>query len=394
MSRPIDAEWAVRALRAAQEIADAIGGAVELDRVLELIVERGAALVEARSVLILLREGDQLVLAASSCHATAALGRGLPIQRSIAGRVLRGGQPRLVAGVEGVVEPVGTELGVPGARAVLLIPMFHRDTGIGVLAAVDGLAAEGSFRPADEQLLRTFAACASNAVAIKRRAAAPRLHATIGAAEAERRRWARDLHDQTLQALGALRLLLSSAARRGDPEGNVAAIRQALEDLEAETENLRGIITDLRPSMLDDLGLKPALEALIERRREAGIQIDCEIQVPGRAVGGAAADQELSTTVYRLVQESVTNVVKHARASTCRVTVDSDSEEIRVEVVDDGRGYDTSAQPSGFGLAGMRERVYLAGGTLEVDSSDRGTAVRARLPLDGFGSVAPGLRRT
>jgi len=394
-SRRIDAERALRAMQAAQDIADAIGSVAELERVLELIVKRGRALVEAQSVLILLREGDDLVVATSAGHAAGAVGRRLPISGSIAGKVLELGQPQRIARDD--VEPVTTELGVPSARSVLLVPMLHRAAGIGVLVAVDRGSDGDSFGLADEQLLRTFAASASNAVAIKRSVEADRLRATIAAAEAERRRWARDLHDQTLQSLGALRMLLSGAARRGEAEGNAWAIQQAVQDIETEIDALRGIITDLRPSMLDDLGLAPALEALIERQRESGLEIESAIALPefasvgpggpgqtggpGPTGGPDGLEPELSTAIYRLVQESLTNVVKHACARTCRVSVHPDRDQIYVAVSDDGRGYDTKARPSGFGLAGIRERIYLVGGTIDFESSELGTTVRARLPL-------------
>jgi signal transduction histidine kinase len=209
---------------------------------------------------------------------------------------------------------------------------------------------------------------------IRRSVEADRLRSAITAADAERARWARELHDETLQALGGLRVLLASALRRGN-EAREQAIRQAMEDIELETDNLRGIITDLRPSLLDDLGLLPAIEALLERRRRAGLDIESEIRF---AQGDL--DSALETTVYRLLQEALTNVAKHANASTARVRVAAQDGQVIVEVQDDGSGFDPEAQVSGFGLAGMRERVYLAGGQLEVNSGEAGTLVRARLP--------------
>jgi signal transduction histidine kinase len=388
----LEAEHAVRSLRAAQDIADAIGSVAELDRVLELIVKRGRGLVEAQSVLILLRQGDYLVVAASAGQVESALGRRIPIRGSTSGQVLLQGQPQRIADLTSHSGLAASELGVTTARTALIVPMFHRSAGIGVLAAFDRGDDGDSFQLDDEQLLRTFAASAANAVAIKRSVDADRLHATIAAAEAERRRWARDLHDQTLQSLGALQLLLSTAARRGDPESHERAIRQAIDDLEVETENLRGIITDLRPSLLDDLGLMPALEALIDRRRETGLRIEAELAVPSANHGGPELEPELATTVYRLVQESLTNVIKHARARTCRVVLKLVEHELFVEVSDDGMGYDASRRTPGFGLPGMRERVYLAGGKLELESGNGGTVVRAYLPIDGSGAIRPPMR--
>jgi signal transduction histidine kinase len=262
----------------------------------------------------------------------------------------------------------------------MIVPMVHSGTAVGVLVAFDRGGDRGSFTGDDEQLLTTFAQSAANAVAIRRSVEAERLRSAIGAADAERGRWARELHDQTLQALGALRVLLASAARRRDAAGSHEAIEQAVADIEGEIENLRGIIMDLRPSLLDDLGLLPALDALLDRRRLSGLEIVSEVELPDPGVSGFELRPELETAVYRLVQEALTNVVKHARARHVRVTVRPAGTHLLAEVEDDGSGFDTTARTSGFGMTGMRERVYLAGGTLEVHSSRRGTLVRAMLP--------------
>jgi signal transduction histidine kinase len=271
--------------------------------------------------------------------------------------------------------------GVSDARSALLVPMLHRGSGLGVLAAFDRGVETAPFTPEDEQLLRTFAASAAQAVALNRSVEADRLRSTIAAADAERSRWARELHDQTLQSLGGLRVALSTVLGRGDEATKDAAIRQAIEDIELEIANLRGIITDLRPSMLDDLGLVPAIEALLERRRDAGLEVVGEVALGDLASGERGLDPQLETTIYRLVQESLTNVIKHAQASKVRVSVASIGDEVRIEVQDDGLGFDPSVRSDGFGLAGMRERVYLAGGTVELRSGENGTLVQARLPL-------------
>ncbi len=381
-------ERAVRGLEAARDIADAIGGIGDLEQVLELIAKRGRALVQARSVLIMLREGDDLVVVASAGHAHEARGRHLPIAGSTSGHVLQRGRPERMIDVASHLRISPDELGVPEARTALLVPMLNRGTGVGVLAAFDRGSASDAFTPADEQLLRTFAASAANAVAIRRSVEADRLRSAIAAADAERRRWARELHDQTLQALGGLRVLLASPLRHTDAAANERAMRQAVEDLDLEIENLRSIITDLRPSLLDDLGLLPAIRALVDRRREAGLQIASEFALPDPQRGGDGLAPELETTVYRLIQEALTNVVKHARASSARVSVGLSGGEVIVEVRDDGVGFDPGAKTTGFGLAGMNERVYLAGGTLELTSNSTGSLLRARLPITSSGGQA------
>jgi signal transduction histidine kinase len=272
-------------------------------------------------------------------------------------------------------------MGVADARCALLVPMMHRGAGIGVLVAFDRGPEHEPFTAEDEQLLRTFAASAASAVAVNRSVEAERLRSAIAAADAERSRWARELHDETLQALGGLRVLLASTVGRGDADSKDQAMRQAIEDIELEIGNLRGIISDLRPSLLDDLGLLPAIEALLDRRRDAGLELSAEISLPDPTDPHAALSPELETTVYRLVQESLTNVVKHAHATAVHVRIACGQGELVVEVTDDGRGFDPQARTAGFGLAGMRERVYLAGGELQITPGDAGTAVRCTLPL-------------
>jgi signal transduction histidine kinase len=302
--------------------------------------------------------------------------------------VLERGRPERITDVSSHLRIAPEELGVLDAHTALLVPMIQRGMGLGVLAAFDRGSEGREFSEQDEQLLRTFAQSAANAVAINRSVEAARLRSAITAADAERGRWARELHDQTLQALGGLRVLLASALRRGDPDEREQAIRQAIEDIELETDNLRAIITDLRPSLLDDLGLLPAIEALLDRRRDAGLEVVSELALAELDV---ALDPELETTIYRLLQEALTNVAKHANASTVRVAARVTDGVVEVEVEDDGVGFDTAAQTSGFGLAGMRERVYLAGGRLEVRSGQTGTVVRAQLPTS---EVAGGARRS
>jgi signal transduction histidine kinase len=373
-------ERAVRSLEAARDITDAIGSVADLDRVLELIVKRGRSLVGAQSLLIMLREADGLVVAACAGHASTALGQRLPVDASTAGQVLKGGRPQRLTDVGNEMRIPPERFGVAGAHTALLVPMLQRGSAIGLLLAFDHGNGAEEFSGEDESLLQAFAQSASNAVAVKRSVEADRLRSAIGAADAERARWARELHDETLQSLGGLRVLLATTVGRGDAEKKDAAIRQAIEDIETEIANLRGIITDLRPSLLDDLGLVPAIEALLDRRRDATLKIESEISL-GTPEGGREIPAELETTVYRLVQEALTNVAKHSNATNVRVVVRLEQGEVLVEVEDNGKGFEVSARSEGFGLAGMRERVGLAGGTLWVQSGDGGTLLRSRLPL-------------
>jgi signal transduction histidine kinase len=375
------AEKAIRGLEATRDVAVAIGGEIALEHVLELIVKRGRALVGARSLVIMLRDGEELVVHATAGHATATRGVRLPIADSTSGQVLERRQAERITDVQARLRIAPSAFGVVDAQTALLVPMIHRGHALGVLAAFDR-GIEGSvFGEDDEQLLRTFAASAATAVALAQSVQADRLRSSLAAADAERRRWARELHDETLQSLGGLRLLLSSALRSNDSDRAKDAMRQAVEQTEHEIANLRAIITELRPAALDELGLRVAIEALLDRHREqSGFQIESELALSASSPGEERLDGDLETTVYRMVQEALTNVAKHARAEHVRVAVNAAEGELRIEVQDDGVGFELDSAEQGFGLAGMQERAALAGGTLTLDSGAQGTLLTACLP--------------
>ena len=376
-TRRAEAERAVRRLEATAAIARAVGSETDLDRVLELIVKRGRALLDARSVLLLLVEGDQFHLAAGAGQvATGALGGRFPLADSAMGEVLFSGRPERIDDVPARLRMSDRNLGVTGAATALLVPLVYRNTPLGLLAAFDRFTGDPAFGDEEERLFLAFAASAATAVATARSVAEDRLRHSIASAEQERRRWARELHDETLQALGALQVLLSSALRRGDPEALQQSVREAVDYIGTEIESLRTLITELRPAALDEIGLAPAIESLGQRLAAVeGLEVDVEVEVGGRL------DPELETTVYRIVQEALTNIAKHARAEHVRIDVALDYDVVRVEVADDGRGFDPEARVEGFGLVGMRERVALAHGQLDIESAAGRTVVRASLPV-------------
>jgi signal transduction histidine kinase len=373
-------EQSARRLEASRAIAVAVGAEMELENVLELIAKRGRALVAARSLVILLREGDDLVVAASAgVTDRAATGMRVPVAASTTGEVLESRTVQRIADADAQLRISAAQLGAPGAKTALLAPLVYRGRGLGVLAAFDRGSEAAGFTADDEMTLRAFAASAATAVALAQTVQQDRLRHSLDAAEAERRRWARELHDETLQGLGGLRVLLSSTLRRLEPGDAADLLREGVGEVEREIENLRAIITELRPAALDELGLAPAIEALVARVSAVeGLTVDADLDVErdGRMLG-----PELETTVYRLVQEALTNVAKHARAVHARVGVTLASGRVEVEISDDGAGFDPTVARSGFGLAGMRERVELSGGQLEITPSVAGTTVRAVIPL-------------
>ena len=273
------------------------------------------------------------------------------------------------------------------AQAALLVPLVVRDRAIGVIAALDRSGGPG-FTDDDEELLTGFAASAAMAVAPVQSIAEARLRESIEIAEQERARWARELHDETLQALGALRVRLAAALRRGQPEQLDAAVAGALDQLEDQIANLRSLITELRPAALDELGLGAAIESLAENHA-AATERDVELDLALAHEDGVAPerlDRELESAVYRVIQEALTNVAKHANAENVWIEVAQDSESLLIVVRDDGDGFDMNARVPGFGLLGMRERIALLGGSLAIVSSrGTGTELRGRIPVRANG---------
>jgi len=380
------AKRSVRALAVMTDIARSVGGETDIDRILELIVNRGRALVDARALLILLADGAELVVATTAGEIEADLrGKRIPIERTLPGRVLETGRAERLAGVSSV----GTELNELGvsAEASMLVPLTFRGSSSGVLAALDRVVEGPGFGPEDERLLRSFAASAATAVATAQSVEAERLRHSLEAAENERKRWARELHDETLQALGGLRML-HSAALRADASGS--ELRNVLDEatklIDVEIDNLSALIAELRPAALDEIGLAPALRTLAERKsREGALEIDVLVRL--RDGDDARLPSETESTLYRLVQEAFNNIAKHAGASRAEAVVEWSGDTVQVTVSDDGCGFEESAANGGFGLMGMRERVMLAGGQLEIDTEPgRGTTVSATIPVRSSGN--------
>ena len=273
---------AVQAFETSEAIGRALAGETDLERILELIAKRSRALVEARIVVVVLLEGDQFVLRAASGEIDRSrLGTAMPLEDSLSGFVLSSGRPRRLS--ESTPSVRAVLLKAFGARTELAVPLRFRGQGLGVLAAFDRLSDGPGFSSEDERLLSAFSTSAATAVANARDVAAEGLRRSLEAAERERGRWARELHDQTLQDLGALKVMLSTARRAKSPEQLDGILEQAIEQVQFGVTGLRGLIAELRPAALDELGAGPALHALAERttattgvrgraRRRAGIR--------------------------------------------------------------------------------------------------------------------------
>jgi chemotaxis family two-component system sensor kinase Cph1 len=154
----------------------------------------------------------------------------------------------------------------------------------------------------------------------------------------------------------------------------------ALRDLVVETlQNVRRLAVELRPAALDDFGLAPALERLVDTYgQQASIHVDLELRLRDERLSS-----DVETTLYRIVQEALTNVTKHADARRVSIVVAQKDEVVVAVIEDDGAGFDSGQpRPGGLGLVGMRERVALLGGRLRVEAAPgRGTTLAAEIPL-------------
>jgi two-component system, NarL family, sensor histidine kinase DevS len=382
----------VAALNATTQIARAVGAETDLEVILGLVAKRGRALVDARLLAIELMRQGQLVIAAGAGELPVGLlGRKVPMGDSVASAALRTRRSQRLE------EPLTRArfdehgLGTLGVRARggLVVPLVFQNHSYGVLVAVDRIHDGPQFTQDDERLLQAFAASAATAVATAQSVASERHRQRLAAAEAERQRWARELHDDTLQSLSALRVGLSTAKRSGKLENLQQAVSGAIDHLEEGITNLRALITDLRPASLDELGAAAAIQALCERAERQGMEIDVSIDLAyeqGRESERHAP--ELETAMYRIVQEALTNAAKHGGARRAVVEIGEDGQEIALSVRDDGSGFDPGEHTDGFGLLGMNERVQLLEGALEVISEPgAGTTVRARFPIQRRGEA-------
>jgi len=377
--REAEVEQALRRAETSVDIARTVGGETDVARVLDLIVKRARALVDARALLVLLRRDEHLFVAASAGEITEGL-RDLevPLDDAVFGAAM---DDQVAQRLERDAPPSKARLRERlGAEAALVVPLLFRGRAVGVLVALDREAGGVEFDQEDLRLLQSFATSAATAVATAQTVESDRLRQQVEVAESERQRWARELHDDTLQGLAAIRISLATALQnKGERREALieSAAEEAMAQLEGQINELNRLINDLRPAALERLGLAGALQALAE---ETGARGDLEVEVRIDIEDAPGGDEE--RLVYRLVQESLTNVVKHAGASRVEVGVRQEGGKIEIGVRDDGEGFEPEASTPGRGLLGMRERIELLGGRIAVTSTpDGGTEISATVPL-------------
>ncbi len=282
-----------------------------------------------------------------------------------------------------------------GICSVLCVPLSIKGRVIGVLEVESGQA--GAFDRDAQRLLTSLADQAALAVENARlyeqmRAAHERLQVLsarlIEVQEAERRHIARELHDEIGQLLTGLKLLIEAGTLTHDVTRVHATLKEAQALVNELMNRVRNLSLGLRPMSLDDLGLVPALRWHFERYiAQTGVQVVFKhVGIEGRRFA-----PQVETTVYRVVQEALTNVARHANVDNVTVRLWADEETMEVQIEDLGSGFDPNAVLSGGtsgGLSGMYERVALLGGRLTIESRPgAGTRVTADIPLSGSSEV-------
>jgi len=372
-----------RQLESLHEVMRSLAEELELEMLLELICARLRELIGARLVLVALPVtpgGDLRIAAVAAEDGKGASLAGYQLSRahSKSGRVLERRQSARVDSVLEDPEVDQEEARRIGARTGLYVPLVARGQSIGVIAVHDKLGSDARFSEEDLRLAEIFAARAAVAVALSERVARDMLRRVVEAQELERRRLARELHDETGQALTSI--LLGVKAIRASATSAEAELAEA--DVRAQIvqalQDVRALAVELRPSALDDFGLVAALERLAETfEARSGLLTVVQANVDGRL------PPEVETVLYRVVQEALTNIVKHAGAEHVSIVVRSRDGVVAATIDDDGHGFAREdVRADALGLVGMRERLALVGGTLEVESSpESGTTIAAKVPI-------------
>ena len=367
-------------LESLNEVMNVLVTEFDLDTLLQLVAERLRELIDARFVAISLPQGDGLRMAAVAGEGAEEYA-GLELSaRSKSMRVLA---RRRSERVDSVLDDPEVEQDAArrlGAYSALYVPLLVRDEAIGVIVAHDKRTADVRFTDENLRLAEVFAARAAVAVELRQRVARDSLRRVVNAQELERRRLARELHDETGQALTSILLGLRGLEDVKDEATLKTAVAEVRELVRSTLQDVRRLAVELRPTALDDFGLVAALERLTDNFAEqTGMAVEFVSNLPG----DGRFPPEVETALYRLVQESLTNIVKHARATSVSIVLTQKPGFVSVIVEDDGVGFEPGRQTGdGIGLLGMRERVGLFGGRVVVESRPgAGTTIVAEIPL-------------
>jgi signal transduction histidine kinase len=365
-----------RQLESLNEVSEALATETELGQLFELAAGRLRDLLDARAVLILMptSDGAQLTVETASCeNGSELVGLRLDQARSKAGRTLARQRAERIDSLIDDPEVDQTAPRLVEATSALYVPLIAQGNAVGVFVVFDKRGPDPRFSDADMRIAQAFGNRVAVAVDLSERVGRKAVQALLEGQELERKRLARELHDETGQALASILLGLKSLESQVGPEP-VANIRELVG---RALDDVRRLTVELRPPALDDFGLAPALERLTSMTAErSGLDIQLSVRSP------VALPAEQETAIYRIVQEALTNVIKHAHASSVSIIVMASGSTVRLVIEDDGRGFEPQAVRDGaLGLVGIRERVLLLDGRFELHSEPgSGTTLMVELP--------------
>jgi signal transduction histidine kinase len=369
----------LRQVESLNEVGNALSSELELGPLLALVARRLQELVDAKLVLIALPEGDVLRVAAAEGESSfGVVGLELALGGSKAGRVLDRGRSERIDSLLDDPEVDQQATRRMGVHSGLYVPLLVRGRPIGIVIAHDKHGPSPAFSEDDLRLAESLGSRAAIAVDLSERVSQDSVRRVVEAQELERTRLARELHDETGQALTSILLGLKPLEQAAESEESRQALESVRELVFSTLRNVRRLAVELRPSALDDFGLVPAVERLTETFREqSGLRVELESQLDETRL-----PSEAETTLYRVIQEALTNVIKHAGANGVSILLQRKSNAVVAVIEDDGSGFDPgNTRPDALGLVGMRERVSLAGGRLQVESTPgAGTTVVAEVP--------------
>jgi signal transduction histidine kinase len=369
-----------RQLESLTEVGNALATEIEPERLLRLVAEQLRAMLGVRLVMIALPlpDGALRVEAAAGEGAEEHVGELLSGTGSKSARVL---ERRHSERVDSVLEDPEIDQHLArrmGVRTALYVPLVARGKAIGVVVAHDKEGDDPGFSEDDQRVAELFANRAAIAADVAERVQRDSLRRVVSAQEQERRRLSRELHDETGQALTSILLGLRAVEDAKSPEEVSTGLASVRELAVTTLQDVRRLAVELRPKALDDFGLLPALERLTETfAGQTGIDVRLTSTLPAERL-----PSEVETTLYRIAQEALTNVLKHARASTVSIVLTGQGPTVTAVIEDDGLGFvPGETREGGLGLIGMRERAILVGGRLAIESGDSGTTIVVEIPV-------------
>jgi len=355
----------------------------ELGGVLKRVLEAGVELTDARYAALGVLDGSRQKLESFVFHGIddktrQQIGES-PSGRGVLGALISDPGPLRIPEVAEHPLHFGFPDGHPQMRSFLGVPIKFGGEPWGVLYLTEKRGGE-QFDADDEKAVQLLADWTSVAIANARSVATERLRFAMEAAEHERVQWARELHDESLQGLAAIRLLLATGSIDG-PVRLDQAVEKSIGLIDNEIASMRALISDLRPGSLDELGIASALKGLAQRMASRTSGIAIEVEVPAE-VDREQLTKPVEVALYRVAQEAITNATRYGGAAAINIELRISKELATVDIRDNGAGFDPSSNLPGYGIMGMRERAELTGGKLAIDSSPgEGTRVRLSIPL-------------